>query len=78
MENQRIKNMLADSLNLTKIKGKKLFLKILQTVKTFLLFQKLGENFQSFHFCSWCKQRSLRIPFFLLCMYQKIIKSTHL
>ena len=52
MENQRIKNILAGSLNLTEIKGKKSFLKILQTVKTFLLLQKLGENFQSSHFCS--------------------------
>ena len=50
MKNQRKKNILADSLNLTEIKGKKSFLKILQTVKTFLLLQKLGENFQSFHF----------------------------
>ena len=78
MENQRIKNILADSLSLTEIKGKKSFLKILQTVETFLLLQKLGENFQSFHFCSWCKQHSLRTPIFLLCMGQKIIKSTHL
>ena len=78
MENQRKENISADNLNLTEIKGKKSFLKILQTVKTFMLLQKLGENFQSFHFCSWCKQRSLRKPFFLLCMRQKIIKSTHL
>ena len=78
MENQRIKNILADSLNLTEIKGKKSFLKILQTVKTFLLLQKLGENFQSSHFCSWYKQHSLRTPIFLLSMGQKIIKSTHL
>ena len=68
-----------DSLNLTELKGKKLFLKILQTVKKFLLLQKLGENFQSFHFCSWSKQRSTHTPFFFfLLMHQKIIKSTHL
>ena len=78
MENQRIKNILADSLNLTEIKGKKSFLKILQTVKTFLLLKKLGENIQSFHFCWWCKQHSLLTPIFLVCMRQKIIKSTHL
>ena len=64
MENRRIKNIIVDSLNLTELKGKKLFLKILQTVKKFLLLQELGENFQSFHFCSWSKQRSTHTPFF--------------
>ena len=44
--------------------------------KTFLLFKKLRENFQSFHFCSWCKQRSTHTPFFF--KGQKILKRTHL
>ena len=41
----------------------------MQTVKTFLLLQKLEENFQSFLFYSWCKQRIIRTSFFLFYLF---------
>ena len=50
MENQRIKNMLANSLKLTEIKGKKSFLKKLQTVKTFFFIAETGREFPKLPF----------------------------
>ena len=50
MENQRIKNILADSLNLTEIKGKKSFLKKIANCKNIFVIAATGREFSKLPF----------------------------
>ena len=72
MENQRIKNILADSLNLTEIKGKKSFLKILQTVKTFLLLQNWERIFKASIFVRGISNTAFAHQFFFFVWAKKL------